>query len=83
MISPPKYYIVYWKDLDKWTIPKQLFFSTHLPEGWSLVRVGDVVQQITEREKVDPKKEYKMVGVRLYGAGTFHRETVKGRSLSV
>jgi len=82
MITAPKYFIIYWKDLDKWTIPQHLLFSTNLPRGWSLVRVGDVVQQITEREKVVPEKEYKMVGVRWYGEGTFLRETLKGTSLS-
>jgi len=82
MISTPKYYIVFWKDLDKWTIPKQLFSSTHFPKGWSLVRVGDIVQQATDKVKVAPDQEYKMVGIKWYGEGTFFRERVKGNSLS-
>jgi type I restriction enzyme S subunit len=53
-----------------------------LPKGWSLVRVGQLVRQVEERVRVEAEKEYKMVGVKWYGEGTFHRETVRGDSLS-
>lgn len=82
MKSPARAIIVWWRDIDKWIVPKHIFLSSNLPSGWSLVKVGEVVRQAEERVKVDPAKEYKMVGVRLYGSGTFHRETVKGSSIS-
>jgi type I restriction enzyme S subunit len=75
-------FIIWWKDLDKWILPKHVFLLSDLPPGWSLVRVGEIVRQVAERVKVDRAKEYKMVGVKWYGEGTFHRETVKGDSLS-
>ena len=82
MKLPKRAFIVWWKDIDKWISPKHVFLSSNLPPGWSLVSVGDIVSQVLERVKVDHVKEYKMVGVRCYGEGTFHRETVKGNSLS-
>lgn len=82
MKLPARAIIVWWRDLDKWIVPKRNFLSFNLPSGWLLVKVGEVVRQAEERVKVDHVKEYKMVGVRLYGVGTFHRETVKGDSLS-
>jgi restriction endonuclease S subunit len=44
--------------------------------------VKEVVRQVTDKVKVEPDKEYPMIGVRWYGEGTFLRETVKGDSLS-
>jgi type I restriction enzyme S subunit len=82
MKLPRRVFIVWWKDIDKWIVPKHVFLSSNLPPGWQLVRVGDVVRQVEKRVKVDPSKIYKMVGVKWYGEGTFHRETVKGDSLS-
>lgn len=38
--------------------------------------------QVTERIKTAPDKEYKMAGVRWYGEGVFHRETVRGDAMS-
>lgn len=75
-------YVVLWKELDKWIIPKQLLSPSHFPKDWSFARVSEIVGQVTDRVKVIPDKEYKMVGVKWYGEGIFHRETVKGDSLS-
>lgn len=75
-------YVVLWKELDKWIIPKQLLSPSHFPKDWSFARVSEIVGQVTDRVKVIPDKEYKMVGVKWYGKGIFHRETVKGDSLS-
>lgn len=82
MKLPARAIIVWWRDLDKWIVPKHIFLSSNLPSGWALVKVGEVVRQVEERVKVDHVKEYRMVGVKWYGEGTFHRETVKGDSLS-
>ncbi|MBI4683452.1 MAG: restriction endonuclease subunit S [Nitrospirae bacterium] len=82
MKSPARAIIVRWRDLDKWIVPKHIFSTSNLPSGWSLVKVGEVVCQVKQRVKVDHVREYRMVGVKWYGEGTFHRETVKGDSLS-
>jgi type I restriction enzyme S subunit len=44
--------------------------------------LGDVVKLISNVVKVQPDAEYKMAGVRWYGEGVFHRETVRGDSTS-
>jgi type I restriction enzyme S subunit len=82
MKSSARAIIVWWRYLDKWIVPKHILLSSNLPSGWSLVKGGEIVRQVEERVKVDHVKKYRMVGVRWYGEGTFHRETVKGDSLS-
>ena len=46
------------------------------------VRIGTLVRQVNERIKAEPEKEYKMAGVKWYGEGVFHRETVRGDAMS-
>lgn len=75
-------HIVWWHELDKWVVPKRLPFSSFISAGWSFVKVGDIVSQVTNKIRVQPNEEYKMVGVKWYGEGTFYRETVKGGSQS-
>ena len=53
-----------------------------LHPDWSIVEVGKVVQQVAEKVRVETETEYKLIGVRWYGEGTFHRETVMGDALS-
>lgn len=74
-------HVIWWKDLDRWVVPAQLH-DTKLPDNWQLAKVGDLVKQVTDKVKVVPDKEYKLAGVRLYGNGMFHRETVKGSDSS-
>jgi type I restriction enzyme S subunit len=78
---PKRAHVFWWKDLERWIVPA-LQHSTKLPEGWSLVRIGDVVKQVTDKVKVEPDNEYKLAGVRWYGEGVFHRETVIGSNSS-
>jgi restriction endonuclease S subunit len=47
-----------------------------------MVRIAELVRQVTNKIKVDPIKEYKLAGVKWYGEGLFHRETVAGSSIS-
>ena len=75
-------FVIDWKNLGRWVLPKTLLLARHLPKGWSLARVGGIVRQVSERVRVEAAKEYKMIGVKWYGEGTFHRETVRGNSLS-
>jgi len=75
-------FAVWWKDLERWAIPTSILLGQSLPAGWERVRVGTLVRQVTTRVKIDPDNEYKMAGVRWYGEGVFHRETVRGDAMS-
>lgn len=81
-IAAQRAYALWWKDLKRWMVPGDSAIRRVLPEGWTIVRVGDVVRQVSERVKVGPDEEYKMLGVKWYGEGTFYRETVKGDAIS-
>jgi type I restriction enzyme S subunit len=73
---------VWWKDLERWVIPSSILLGQSLPKGWGRVRVESLVRQVTKRIKADPDHEYKMAGVKWYGEGLFHRETVRGDAMS-
>ena len=75
-------FAVWWKDLERWVIPSSVLLSQSLPKGWERVRVGSLVRQATKRIKADPDHEYEMAGVKWYGEGVFHRETVRGDAMS-
>jgi type I restriction enzyme S subunit len=44
--------------------------------------VREVVHQVSEKVKVEKTSQYKLIGVKWYGEGTFHRETVTGDEIS-
>ena len=75
-------FAVWWRDMERWVIPSALFLRQKLPAGWTRVRIGTLVKQVTTRVKTQPDTEYKMAGVRWYGEGVFHRETVRGDAMS-
>lgn len=52
-----------------------------MPE-WPKVRLRDVLQPVERPERVAADKEYKLLGVRLDGAGAFLRETKRGSETS-
>src|SRR2546430_13996149 len=49
-----------------------------MKNGWPIAKLGDVLAPIERTERVDATKEYRLLGVRLDGAGAFQRETVLG-----
>lgn len=53
-----------------------------LPKGWTPARFRDVMSLEERREPIDPKRTYKLLGVRWYGNGAFLREERTGESLS-
>lgn len=75
-------FAVWWKDLERWVIPTSLLQRQALPHGWQRVSVGSLVQQVNVRVKAEAEREYKMAGVKWYGEGVFHRETVRGDEMS-
>lgn len=46
------------------------------------VRVGDLVANQPQAQRLDGETEYRLLGVRLDGRGAFHRETKLGASIS-
>lgn len=79
--SVQRAYAFRWDELDRWVVPAQLY-AAKLPHGWHMVRIAELVRQVTNKIKVDPIREYKLAGIRWYGEGLFHRETVAGSSIS-
>ncbi len=74
--------ILMWSEIEKWTSTSSLLRFGKLPSGWQMLFVHEFASQIFNKESVDPEKEYKMAGVRWYGEGVFHRETVLGKEKS-
>jgi type I restriction enzyme S subunit len=50
--------------------------------AWPSVPLGELLCAATRRERVDPLKEYRLLGVRLDGEGPFLRETKTGSQIS-
>lgn len=73
---------ILWSEIEKWTPESVLLRFGKLPEGWRLLPVGAFAAQLENKEKVKPESEYRMAGVRWYGEGVFHRETVVGKEQS-
>lgn len=53
-----------------------------LPKGWASARFRDAMRLEERREPIDPKRIYKLLGVRWYGNGAFFREERLGEGLS-
>jgi type I restriction enzyme S subunit len=75
-------FVVLWHEMDRWVMPSGAILSRQLPDGWTRPRVGELVNQVSKLAKVEPNHEYKMAGVKWYGEGVFHRETVRGSEQS-
>jgi type I restriction enzyme M protein len=45
------------------------------------IRLGDVLEEVQDRERVDPDKSYRLLGVRWWGGGAFIREEKLGREI--
>jgi type I restriction enzyme, S subunit len=75
-------FAVLWRDLERWVIPASVLLRSSLHPGWTRVKIGTLVTQVNTRIKIDAESEYKMAGVKWYGEGIFHRETVRGDGMS-
>lgn len=71
-----------WSEIDKWTSTSSLLRYGDLPSDWRILPVHEFASQIENKERVEPDREYQMAGVRWYGEGVFHRETVLGKEQS-
>jgi type I restriction enzyme S subunit len=68
--------------LDRWAPPRASVVHGSASVSWEIVRIGDVVTQVTEKIIAEEETEYRMAGVKWYAGGVFHRETVLGRDMS-
>lgn len=73
---------IYWSEVEKWAPTSSLLRFGRLPNGWRLLPIYEFVAQIDIKERVESNVEYRMAGVRWYGEGVFHRETVLGKEQS-
>ncbi|RII25144.1 MAG: hypothetical protein CXR31_14740 [Geobacter sp.] len=73
---------IFWSEIEKWTPESIHLRFGKLPDGWQLLPVCKFAAQLENKERVTPEGEYKMAGVRWYGEGVFHRETVLGKEQS-
>ena len=71
-----------WSEIQKWTSTASLLRFPNLPKDWELKRVGDLLNQVIEKHKVERNIHYRLAGVRGKGEGVFQREIVKGKELS-
>lgn len=74
--------VILWHEMDRWVVPAAAIFARKLPAGWVLSRVGNIVKLASNVVKVEADDHYKMAGVKWYGEGVFHRETVRGNEQS-
>jgi type I restriction enzyme S subunit len=83
VIAPAHHaFAVWWKDLERWVIPPSLLLRGKLPAGWKRVHLRELLRQVDTRVRVEATGNYKMAGVKWYGEGVFHRETVSGNGMS-
>jgi type I restriction enzyme M protein len=45
------------------------------------VQLADLFEEVQDREKVQPERDYRLLGVRWWGGGTFIREEKKGQDI--
>ncbi len=41
---------------------------------WNMVRIGDVLKEVSREKRLDPNTKYRLLGVKWYGKGVFLRE---------
>jgi type I restriction enzyme, S subunit len=51
-------------------------------EGWVEVRLGDVIQQVKDRVRVEPNKQYPNLGIYSFARGLFHKQPIDGNLTS-
>lgn len=72
---------VRFKSLSLWDVKKNRIFDNKETSDYDFVRLADVLSQVKRVEFLQPTKDYKLLGVKSYGLGVFHRETKKGNDI--
>jgi type I restriction enzyme S subunit len=81
-LSMKHFRILNWSEIEKWMPNASLLLYPNMPKKWRLMQVRNLVSQFNEKHPAEANKTYKLAGVRWYGKGIFHRETVKGKDIS-
>lgn len=81
-VERPRAFVAAWRKLDRWVVPSAALLSCALPAGWERCKIADLVTAVANAVSVAPEAEYKLAGVKWYGEGVFHRETVLGTATS-
>jgi type I restriction enzyme S subunit len=53
-----------------------------MKQAWPLVKLGEVLQQVSRQELVDPLREYTTLGVRWYAQGLFAKDKLMGHQIA-
>ncbi|OFV71146.1 restriction endonuclease subunit S [Acetobacterium wieringae] len=52
-----------------------------IPENWNFEAISDLIEKIKKPVKVEPKCEYRQIGIRSHGKGIFYKNVVTGEEL--
>lgn len=52
-----------------------------VPNGWSLMKIDDLLEQVRVPVQVEKAEYYREIGIRSHGRGIFHKDPVLGESL--
>mgnify|MGYP003604888213 CR=1 FL=1 len=74
--------VAWWVEIERWINPDRFLSFPSLPKSWVEATVGDIVEPILTRHRVESERKYDLAGVKWYGEGVFYRESVKGADLS-
>lgn len=72
---------VQFSQLSRWGLERNALVQK-VPNGWRILKLRELLQQIDVRTRVKKDQEYRLCGVKWYGEGVFERETCLGSELS-
>lgn len=73
--------LVRFKSLSLWDVKKNRIFENKETSNFQFAKLGDILTQVKRVENLTPNVEYKLLGVKSYGLGAFHREVKKGSEI--
>jgi type I restriction enzyme S subunit len=72
---------VQFSQLSRWGLERNALVQK-VPNGWRILKLRELLQQVDVRTRVKEDQEYRLCGVKWYGEGVFERETCLGSELS-
>lgn len=72
---------VQFSQLSRWGLERNALVQ-RVPNGWRILKLRELLQQVDVRTRVKEEQEYRLCGVKWYGEGVFERETCLGSELS-
>jgi type I restriction enzyme S subunit len=72
---------VQFSQLSRWGLERNALVQK-VPNGWRILKLRELLQQVDVRTRVKGDQEYRLCGVKWYGEGVFERETCLGSELS-